>query len=186
LHNEGWAGWKTLQRNLLCHHGLNMRTLVIGYGNTYCHDDGVALYIINQLRRRHGIHELLPDEDGLDELEQEPDLDSIMLHQLVPEIVPVAARYERVVFVDAHAGSIPDDVRVIQVQEEHRFHAVTHHMSPGMILNMANETKGASPSGYLVSVRGENFDFGLGLSERCMHRADIATEKILGLAQGFV
>jgi hydrogenase maturation protease len=165
---------------------MNMRMLVIGYGNTYCHDDGVALYIINHLRRRHGIRELLPDEDGLDELEQAPDLDSIMLHQLVPEIVPVAARYERVVFVDAHAGSIPDDVRVIRVQEEHHFHAVTHHMSPGMILNMARETESAAPPGYLVSVRGEDFDFGFGLSEQCMRRADIAIEKILDLAQGFV
>ena len=158
--------------------------LVIGYGNAYCHDDGVALYIINELRRRRGIRELQPEEDGLDDLGHE--VDSIMLHQLVPEIVPVVARYQRVVFVDAHAGSIPDDVRVIRVQEEHRFHAVTHHMSPGMILNMSRETKGAAPSGYLVSVRGENFDFGLGLSERCMRRADIATEKILDLAQGFV
>ncbi|MEI9477759.1 MAG: hydrogenase maturation protease [Deltaproteobacteria bacterium] len=159
-------------------------TLVIGYGNAYCHDDGVALYIINELRRRRGIRELQPDEDGLDDLGHE--VDSIMLHQLVPEIVPVLARYQRVVFVDAHAGSIPDDVRVIRVQEEHRFHAVTHHMSPGMILNMARETKGAAPSGHLVSVRGENFDFGLGLSERCMRRADIATEKILDLAHNFV
>jgi len=158
--------------------------LVIGYGNTYCHDDGVALYIINHLRRRHGIRELLPDEDGLDELEQAHDLDSIMLHQLVPEIVPVAARYERVVFVDAHAGSIPDDVRVIQIQEEHRFHAVTHHMSPGMILSMARETTGGAPSGYLVSVKGENFDFGLGLSGPCRLRADMATQKILDLING--
>ena len=176
MHNEGWAGWKTLQRNLLCHHGLNMRMLVIGYGNAYCHDDGVALYIINQLRRRHGIRELQPDEDGLDELRAH-DLDSIMLHQLVPEIVPVVAHYQRVVFVDAHVGSIPDDVRVIRVQEEHRFHAVTHHMSPGMILGMARETKGGAPSGYLVSVRGENFDFGLGLSDPCRLRADMVRSR---------
>jgi hydrogenase maturation protease len=158
--------------------------LVIGYGNAYCHDDGVALYVINELRRRRGIRELQPDEDGLDELEGQ--FDTIVVHQLIPEIVPVVVNYRFILFVDAHLGTIPDDVRVVQVQEEHHFHAVTHHMSPGMILNMARETKGVAPSGYLISVRGENFDFGLGLSERCMRRADIAIEKILDLAQGFV
>ena len=137
--------------------------LVIGYGNAYCHDDGVALYIINELRRHRGIRELQPDEDGLDDLGHE--LDSIMLHQLVPEVVPAAANYQLVVFVDAHVGSIPDDVRVVRVEEEDRFHAVTHHMSPGMILAMARKTKNAAPPGHLVSVRGKNFDFGLGLSD---------------------
>jgi len=156
-----------------------MRALIIGYGNTYCHDDGVALVVINELRRRHGIRELQPDEDGLDDLGHE--IDSIMLHQLVPEVVPVAAHYPCVVFVDAHVGSIPEDVRVIRVQEEYRFHAVTHHMGPGMLLSMARETTGLAPSGYLVSVRGENFDFGLGLSDSCRLRVDGAVQNILGL-----
>jgi len=158
--------------------------LVIGYGNAYCHDDGVALVVINELRRRHGIRELQPDEDGLDDLGHE--FDSIMVHQLVPEVVPVVAHYQCVVFVDAHVGGILDDVRVIRVQEEHRFHAVTHHMSPGMILSMARETTGGAPSGYLVSVKGENFDFGLGLSDPCRLRVDGATQKILDLIKGSV
>ena len=126
------------------------KVLVIGYGNAYCHDDGGALYIINELRRHRGIDQLQPDEDGLDDLGHE--FDSIMLHQLVPEVVPVAANYRLVVFVDAHVGSIPDDVRVVRVEEEDRFHAVTHHMSPGMILAMVRKTKAVAPPGYLVSV----------------------------------
>ena len=161
-----------------------MRALIIGYGNTYCHDDGVALVVINELRRRHGIRELQPDEDGLDDLGHE--IDSIMLHQLVPEVVPVAANYPCVVFVDAHVGTIPEDVRVIRVQEEYRFHAVTHHMGPGMLLSMARETTGLAPSGYLVSVRGENFDFGLGLSDSCRLRVDGAVQNILDLVKDSV
>ena len=158
------------------------KALIIGYGNAYCHDDGVALYIINQLRRHRGIHQLQPDEDGLDDLGHE--LDSIMLHQMVPEVVPVAANYQLVVFVDAHVGSIPDDVRVVRVEEEDRFHAVTHHMSPGMILSMIRRTKDVAPPGYLVSVRGKNFDFGLGLSDPCKLCADMAIQKILELEKG--
>jgi hydrogenase maturation protease len=153
--------------------------LVIGFGNVYCHDDGVALYVINELRRRRGIRELQPDEDGLDELEGQ--FDTIVAHQLIPEIVPVVANYQLVLFVDAHRGSIPDDVRVVQVQEEHHFHAVTHQMSPGMILRLARETKRSGLSGYLVSIRGENFDFGLGLSDQCRSGANVAIRKILEL-----
>ena len=156
--------------------------LIIGFGNAYCHDDGVALYVINELRRRRGIRELQPDEDGLDELGGE--FDTIVVHQLIPEIVPVVVNYQLILFVDAHLGSIPDDVRVVQVQEENRFHAVTHQMSPGMILRLAREAKGSGISGYLVSVRGENFDFGLGLSDRCRSCANVAIQKILDLVSG--
>jgi len=155
------------------------RALIIGYGNAYCHDDGVGLYVINRLRNRLGIRELLPDEDGWDELRH--GLATIMVHQLVPEVAPLVADYQTVIFVDAHMGTIPDDVRVVRVQEEHHFHAVTHHMSPGMVLSMASETKGRTPSAYLVSVRGENFDFGFGITEACKLHADVAVEKILEL-----
>lgn len=156
--------------------------LVIGYGNAYCHDDGVALYVINELRRLRGVRELQPDEDGLDELGHK--LDSIMLHQLVPEIIPVVANYRVVVFVDAHVGTIPDEVRVVRVEEEHGFHAVSHHMGPGMVLKMVREKKGVAPASYLVSVRGENFDFGFGISDKCKLSADVAIERILDLADG--
>jgi len=158
---------------------MNKRSLIIGYGNVYCHDDGVALHIINRLRTELGLRELQPDEDGLDELGHS--LDAVILHQLVPEIIPVVTQYDRVVFVDAHKGTIPDDVRVIEVKEELGFHAVTHHMSPGMLLAMARQTHHFAPVAYLISVKGGDFDFGLGLSESCRCRADSAVQKILEL-----
>ncbi len=158
---------------------MNKRSLIIGYGNVYCHDDGVALYIINRLRKQSGIRELQPDEDGLDELGHS--LDSALFHQLVPEIIPILTQYQKVVFVDAHRGTIPDDVRVVEGKEERGFHAVTHHMSPGMLLAMARQTHHFSPEAYLISVKGEDFDFGLGLSDTCRIRADAAVQKILEL-----
>ena len=160
------------------------KALLIGYGNVYCHDDGVAFYMINSLRSRWGLRELLPDEDGLDELGKE--IDSVVLHQLIPEIIPMVSRYRMVVFIDAHTGTISEEVRSIQVVEERRFHAVTHHMSPGMVLAMAREKNGKAPSAILVSVRGENFDFGLGLTDRCRQNAETAVERLLDLFSGSV
>jgi len=161
---------------------MSKRSLIIGYGNVYCHDDGVALYVINSLRKRLGLRDLQPDEDGLDELGQP--IDTVLLHQLVPETIPVLSQYQQVVFVDAHQGTIPEDVRVVRVKEELGFHAVTHHMSPGMLLAMARQTHHFAPEAHLVSVKGEDFDFGLGLSEPCRLRAATALQKILELLIG--
>ena len=158
---------------------MDQKSLIIGYGNVYCHDDGVALYVINNLRKRLGLRDLQPDEDGLDELGQP--IDTVLLHQIVPEVIPVIGQYQQVVFVDAHQGTIPEDVRVVRVKEEVGFHAVTHHMSPGMLLAMARQTHHVAPEAYLVSVKGEDFDFGLGLSEACKLRAEMATQRILDL-----
>jgi hydrogenase maturation protease len=157
------------------------RVLVIGYGNAYCRDDGVGLYVINALRRHFGDRALQADEDGLDELGRE--WDTVMLHQLVPEIALTVKDYGKVVFVDAHMGTLPDEVRIVSVREEYAFHAVTHHMSPGMILATARKTHGVAPQGFLVSVKGDDFQFGLGLSETTQVRADKAVRKILELVE---
>ena len=155
------------------------QVLIIGYGNTYCRDDGVALYILNAIRKRANLKILQPDEDGLDELGHP--IDTIMVHQLIPELAPSLANYQKVLFADAHKGTIPEEVRIVPVQEEYGFHAVTHHMSPGMLLAMARQTHHFAPVAYLISVKGEDFDFGLGLSESCRCRADSAIQKILEL-----
>ncbi len=157
----------------------NKRCLIVGYGNVYCRDDGVALYVINLLRTRFGLRELSPDEDGLDELGHP--VDTVLLHQLLPEVIPDLMDYRRVVFVDAHTGTIPDDLRVVEVREEFGFHAVTHHMSPGMLLATVRQTYHVAPEAHLVSVKGDDFDFGLGLSEACKRRAETASRKIIDL-----
>jgi hydrogenase maturation protease len=154
--------------------------LVIGFGNIYCRDDGVGYYVVNALRKRMGLREMQPDEDGLDDLGK--DLDTLLVQQLVPEIASVAAAYHAVVFVDAHMGVIPEEVRVVPVEEEYGFHAITHHMSPGMLLATARKVQGTAPPGYLVSIKGEDFDFGLGLTDACRTRADASVQKILDLA----
>lgn len=157
------------------------RTLVIGYGNPYRRDDGVALYIANALRRNQGLRSLEWSEDGLDDCGHP--LDTVVLHQLLPEIAPMLADYDLAVFVDAHTGVIPDDIRVVPVEEEYGFQAVTHHMSPGMVMALARAARGQAPRAVLVSVRGEDFDFGEGLTEGCKARADEAVRMILTMAR---
>ncbi|HVN81949.1 MAG TPA: hydrogenase maturation protease [Terriglobia bacterium] len=156
------------------------RTLVIGYGNPYRHDDGVALVVINSLRHQLGVNLLALDDDGLDTLGYP--LDTIMLHQLLPELVPVVANYQRLVFVDAHTSASSEEISVVPILEEYGFQAVTHHLSPQMLLALAKRATGTFPLSHLVSIRGENFDFGEGLSPDCSARVKDAVERILELA----
>jgi hypothetical protein len=46
---------------------------------------------------------------------------------------------------------------------------------------MARQTHHFTPKAHLVSVKGDDFDFGLGLTEPCKLRAEGAVEKILEL-----
>jgi len=156
------------------------RTLVIGYGNPYRHDDGVALAVINSLRHRLGVNLLALDDDGLDTLGYP--VDTIMLHQLLPELVPVVANYQRLVFVDARIRASSEEISVVPIREEYGFHAVTHHLSPQMLLALVKEATGTFPLSHLISIRGENFDFGEGLSSECSGRVNDAVERILALA----
>ena len=81
---------------------MNSKTIIIGYGNIYRADDGVAFAIINELRRQLGQKLLEEGDTGLDELTGEND--SIFLLQLVPEIMELLAGYNKIIFVDAHVG----------------------------------------------------------------------------------
>ena len=156
-----------------------IRALIIGYGNPYRHDDGVALAVINSLRNRLGMSLLAPDDDGLDSLGYP--IDSVMLHQLLPELVPVAADYQRLIFVDAHTTVSPEEISVVQLWEEFGFQAVSHHLSPQMLLALVKQATGQAPLSHLVSIRGENFDFGEGLSPDCSARVRDAVDRVLDL-----
>lgn len=151
----------------------------MGFGNAIRRDDGVGLYVVNAVRARVGLPQLTADEDGLDDLGHP--VDAVALHQLLPELADTVADYSTVVFVDAHTGTVPEDVRVVPVEEGYGFQAVTHHMSPGMLLSLARLATGSSPAGHLVSVRGESFDLGTQLTDGCRRRADEAVAEVLRL-----
>ncbi len=155
------------------------RALLVGYGNPYRRDDGVARHILNMVRERRGFPPLPPDASGEDDLGH--DVDTVMAHQLLPEMAPLLTGYARAVFVDAHAGGIPEDVRVLAVSDEQGFQAVVHHMTPGHLLYYTRLSAGCAPRSWLVSVRGYDFDFGEDLTAECRAHAECAAAAILRL-----
>jgi hydrogenase maturation protease len=139
-----------------------MRTLVIGFGNPSRRDDGVGLAVVNGLRAHLGLPLLDEGADGFDELGGT--LDTLFLQQVGPELAETLAGYDRVFFVDAHAGNYPELVHRESLEANSGRSLVSHHMKPGQLLALAAQLYGASPAAELLSVRGLDFDFGSELS----------------------
>lgn len=98
--------------------------------------------------------------------------------QLTPEFAEIIAGYQRVCFVDAHTGNIPDEINVVEVKGEFQRSPFTHHMTPATCLAMAQSLYGGSPEAILVSVRGYEFGFVQSLSARTQELADQAARRI--------
>ncbi len=154
-----------------------MNVLVIGFGNIYRRDDGVGPAVVNALRQRLGRPPLAVDEDGYDELGHE--VDTLLVHQLTPELAELIASYELTVFVDAHMGNIGEDVYVEELTPAARAGTVLHQLHPRALLALAHQLYDCHPRGVLVSVHGHDFDFGEGLSAHTASLVPTAVEHIL-------
>ncbi len=142
----------------------NSRTLVAGFGNQFRRDDGLGPAVVNALRARLGRPPLDPLDDGFDDLGHA--VDTIVLHQLVPELAETVADYDLLIFVDAHVGNLPEDLRVEHLNEGYQIPFVSHQFHPSTVLALARQMHGHAPVGVLLSLRGSDFDFGEGLSEQ--------------------
>ena len=138
------------------------RTLVAGFGNVFRRDDGVGPAVVNALRAHLGRAPFGPLDDGFDDLGYT--VDTIILHQLVPELAETIKDYALVVFVDAHVGNLPDDIRVEALDVTYTQPFVSHQIHPSTVLALARQMYGYAPRAVLLSIRGYDFDFGEGLS----------------------
>ncbi len=140
------------------------RTLILGYGNPDREDDGAAWHILAGLARRLG--RPVPEDypEGFDESGQEPEL--IFALQLTPEMAEMLAGYERVCLIDAHTGSVPEDLHAEKIDPRFQTSPFTHHMTPQTLVSLVESLYRRRPDAVLVSVRGYQFGFGGSLSAR--------------------
>jgi hydrogenase maturation protease len=139
-----------------------VRVLVIGYGNPSRRDDGVGLVVVNGLRERLGRPPLVDNDDGFGELGGKAD--TLFLQQLNPELAETLADYDQVWFVDAHLGAQPELVRRARLAPNVDPALVSHHFKPEALLALADQLYGHAPEAELISVLGQDFDFGEQLS----------------------
>jgi hydrogenase maturation protease len=139
------------------------RTLVIGFGNLDRADDGVAFHVMNALRRRLGQAVLNEYDTGLDQLGSQTD--TIFLSQLVPELMEEMLDYRRVIFVDAHVHENMEDLHCAALtSDEDASLTFTHHLTPAILLALLKTLYHHELMGYIISVRGYDFDFHRSLS----------------------
>jgi hydrogenase maturation protease len=157
------------------------RTLIIGFGNVYRRDDGVGYATLNAVRERLGRPTLGIDDDGFDDLGHE--VDTVLLHQLVPELAENVAPYDRVIFVDAHVGHVADLIYEEELAVCFRPATVTHTLHPCSVLALCEKLHGHAPHGTLLSIRGYDYEFGEGLSDETAALVPQAADRILALAR---
>ena len=158
-----------------------IRTLVAGFGNVYRRDDGLGPAVVNALRARIGRYTLDPLDDGFDDLGH--NVDTIVLHQLVPELSETVKDYDLLIFVDAHVGTIPEEMRVERIDVGYQAPLVSHQFRPSTVLALSQQMYGHAPRAVLLSLRGYDFDFGEGLSIEAERLVGPAAEKILELVE---
>jgi hydrogenase maturation protease len=123
--------------------------VVIGYGNPLRADDGLGWQVAQQLASEIGV-------DGTR---------VIAAHQLTPELAEQLSQARLAVFVDAREGTRPGQVRCQVVRPAGEAHlSFSHDVDPPALLELARLLYGASPHAVLVTVDGEDFGYGVGLS----------------------
>ena len=147
----------------------------MGYGNPDREDDGVAWHLLRALAIRLDLPSPSSYEDEFPEL---PGINFAFHLQLTPEMVEDIRAYEYVCFIDAHTGSIPEPVRLIDVASEFQASPFTHHLTPQSLLSMCETIYGAKPEAALLSVLGHRFLFSRQLSEGTAELVPQAVELI--------
>ena len=141
-----------------------MKTLVFGYGNADRQDDGVAWHVLHEVMRRNGLE--VSDELDIECSDEVNQVDYIFQLQLTPELADDFKIYDRVCFIDAHTGAVPEEVHVEKVELGFQKSPFTHHLTPSSLLSIADTINHAVPETLLVSVRGYEFGFSQSLSPK--------------------
>jgi len=153
------------------------RTLILGYGNFDRQDDGVAWHVLAAVAGRLGCAVPLSPDDEFPLNDGAPDF--VFDLQLTPEMAETIALYDRVCFVDAHTGAVPNDVNVSEIVAEFQASPLTHHLTAQSLLTFAQTLYNAQPEAILVSVRGCQFGFERELSPLTAQLAEEAAGKIV-------
>jgi hydrogenase maturation protease len=118
------------------------QVVVIGYGNTLRSDDGAGQQVATLV------------EDW-----QLPQVRSLAVHQLTPELAAELATAQMVIFVDAYPESSTVQVHSLTDQVPETTDRLGHTSNPRSLLNLARTLYDATPTAWWVLIPAVNFDF---------------------------
>jgi len=156
-----------------------MKILLFGYGNIDRQDDGVAWHILRGVAEHyHVILPVFPEETTSEITEY---LTGSYALQLTPESAEWVSQFEKVIFIDAHTGSVEEPLHVENLDSNFQTSPFTHHLTPQTCLALAESLYGKAPEAMLISVRGYEFGFSQQLSAQTGELALQAIRKIVSL-----
>jgi len=131
---------------------------IVGYGNLCRRDDGIGPYVANQLEsvlyHRKNIH-------------------CMALHQLEPCLIDELQHTDIIVFVDATVETLAEGRQWAMIQADIKaIPSFTHQCSPPVVLGWLQSLHHRNPVAWMVSIQGDDFDFGSGLSSGAKKRAE--------------
>jgi len=130
--------------------------LVIAFGNPFRGDDGLAWRVADDL------------EKNLESCQAK----ILRTHQLTPELAQNISGFRAVIFVDAAAstdsGARPGESQFGEIPRQtpdaSPSNRLSHHLTPTLVMHLAATLYGTNARGFLMTVTGQNFAHGDGLS----------------------
>lgn len=145
---------------------------VIGFGNPQRRDDGIGPYILSRLDAAFARTKAVR---------------TISCRQLVPELVEEIEMVDLLLLVDASAAQVANGWEWREVEPDlGQWHFVTHQLTPSFFLGLADALYKRHPMTWLISVQGEDFDLGEGLSPAATARAVRAADEIVGFVEEWI
>jgi hydrogenase maturation protease len=140
-------------------------TWIIGYGNPHRKDDGIGPYVIEQLSR---------------DLGKGTGIALRSLHQLDPVLAEELQGAEVLILVDATVEPLKHGLRWTRVQPQRDLPpSGMHDLKPSVFAGLLESLYQGSPTMWLVSVQGNDFGFGEGLSLEAQEKAERASSEIV-------
>ncbi|MDJ0557022.1 MAG: hydrogenase maturation protease [Microcoleaceae cyanobacterium MO_207.B10] len=128
--------------------------LIIGYGNTLRSDDGAGQRVAE-----------LVAEWNL------PNVRSLPVHQLTPELAEPISQAELVIFVDAYPATSEQGLQVHQLCDDIPYsspksQSLAHAVDPRSLLSLSQILYNNVPPAWWILVPAVNFEFGESFSEK--------------------
>ncbi len=140
-----------------------MRFLVYGYGNPGRQDDGLGAALVSMLEQA-----------------PIPGVDTECNYQLNIEDAYTISEYDAVIFADASlTEENPFSFKLIDAAMEITF--TTHSMAPESVIALCEETGLRCPPSFMLAMRGFEWEFMEGLTERARVNLEKAYEFLTSL-----
>jgi hydrogenase maturation protease len=146
-------------------------SLIFGIGNCGRSDDGLGWAFLERISA-------MPGFDGRAEYR----------YQLGVEDAALAARAERVVFVDSYRGELPGGFRWARCTPSENFEFTSHVLPPRAVMHYCLELYGRQPHADLLMIEGVCWDLASGLSDQArenLHKAiEFSTARMISERTG--